>query len=121
MTNLLNQIIESGTLNTPPPLASVLRQCIVLSSQLKVPVLRTWAEAELSGYALDAKLPDYRIIPAGAFGAFQGFGIVYNSRPIPPAILEPQHRVRATTAHLCDPVGTFEAMDAKGELFYYWP
>jgi hypothetical protein len=48
--NLLDQIIESCTMNPPPPLASVLRQCILLSSQLKVPILRTWAERELNGY-----------------------------------------------------------------------
>ena len=39
--SLLDQIIESCTASDPPPLTSVLRQCILLSSQLKVPVLRT--------------------------------------------------------------------------------
>jgi AbiTii len=118
--NLLDQIIESGTMNTPPPLASVLRQCIVLSSQLKVPVLRTWAERELNGYENAEDLPDYRIVGAGAFGAFDGYR-QYPSRPIPAALLEPEHRSRAKEVYLLEPIAAYEGLDRDGTLRFYWP
>jgi hypothetical protein len=119
--NLLDQIIESGTLNTPPPLTSVLRQCILLSSQLKVPVLRTWAERELNGYETAENLPDYRIIAAGAFGAFDGYR-QYPSRPIPASMLESSHRSRAREVYLLDSVATYEGMEGDGGMLrFYWP
>jgi AbiTii-like protein len=119
--NLLDQIIDSGTMNTPPPLTSVLRQCILLSSQLKVPVLRTWAERELNGYETVENLPDYRIIAAGAFGAFDGYR-QYPSRPIPASMLEPSHRSRAREVYLLDSVAEYEGMEGDGgTLRFYWP
>jgi hypothetical protein len=119
--NLLDQIIDSGTMNTPPPLTSVLRQCILLSSQLKVPVLRTWAERELNGYQTVENLPDYRIIAAGAFGAFDGYR-QYPSRPIPASMLEPSHRSRAREVYLLDSVATYEGMEGDGgTLRFSWP
>jgi len=118
--NLLDQIIESGTLNTPPPLASVLRQCIVLSSQLKVPVLRTWAERELKGYDSAEGVPDYRIIGAGAFGAFDGYR-QYPSRPIPAAMLEKEHQHWAQTVYLLSAVAAYEGLDGDKQLVFYWP
>src|SRR5580658_9976273 len=118
--NLLDQIIESSTLNTPPPLTSVLRQCILLSSQLKVPVLRTWAERELNGYENDENLPDYRTVGAGAFGAFDGYR-QYPSRPIPAALLEKDHQSRAKLVYLLEPIAAYESMDRDGTLRFYWP
>jgi hypothetical protein len=120
---LLDQIIEAGTANVPPPLTSVLRQCIVLANELKTPLLRTWAEQELNGYATPQDVPDYRIVPAGSYGTFQGtFGTGYNGRPIPAALLEPDHRPVAEVVHLTQPVSAYESLgDLQGALTYPWP
>lgn len=66
MQTLLDNIIDSGTANEPPPLSSLLRQCILLSNQLKAPLLRTWAEQELKGYSNPKDVPEYRIVNVGA-------------------------------------------------------
>lgn len=119
--NLLDQIIESGTLNTPPPLASVLRQCILLSTQLKVPLLRTWALNELNGYSTASDIPAYRVMKVDALGEFEGSGGKrYSNRPIPPALLEPQHQWSATKIRLFDSIGRLESVDRDG-VTYPWP
>jgi hypothetical protein len=100
----------------------VLRQCI-LSSQLKAPLLRTWAEQELNGYSDPKDVPEYRIMTAGAFGYFdRGFGGAYPRRPIPASLMEPEHRWAAQRIRLVEPVSSYEAMqgDPKGHLIYSW-
>jgi AbiTii len=120
---LLDKIIEMGVADDPPPLTSVLRQCILLSNQLKAPLLRAWAEQELKGYANQKDVPEYRIVPADSYGTFQGnFGSGYNGRPIPPGMLEPKHRSIAQFVHLTQPVSAYESLgDLQGGLTYHWP
>jgi len=120
---LLDKIIESGTANEPPPLSSVLRQCILLSDQLKVPLLRTWAEQELTGYPNPKDVPQYRVVNVGAYGDFAAIGQRYQGRPIPASLLEPQHRWAATVLRLTEPVSAYESLDgsSKGVLIYDWP
>ncbi|MGA7695947.1 MAG: hypothetical protein WCA76_13055 [Candidatus Sulfotelmatobacter sp.] len=120
---LLDKIIEMGVADDPPPLTSVLRQCMLLSNQLKAPLLRAWAEQELKGYANQKDVPEYRIVPADSYGTFQGnFGSGYNGRPIPPGMLEPKHRSIAQFVHLTQPVSAYESLgDSQGGLTYHWP
>jgi hypothetical protein len=119
---LLDQIIEAGTSNVPPPLTTVLRQCIVLANELKTPLLRTWAEQELKGYPNPKEVPDYRVMNVGAYGNFAGIGgIRYQARPIPAGMLKPEHRWAATVYRLTEPVSAYESLgDSKGALIYDW-
>ncbi|MGB6247873.1 MAG: hypothetical protein WBF54_02100 [Terriglobales bacterium] len=119
---LLDKIIEMGVTDEPPPLTSVLRQCILLASQLKAPLLRAWAEQELKGYTNPKEVPDYRVMNVGAYGNFAGFGgIRYQARPIPAALLKPEHRWAATIYRLTEPVSAYESLgDSKGALIYEW-
>ena len=123
MQTLLDKIIETGTSDEPPPLTSVLRQCILLSSQLKVPVLRTWAEQELTGYNQPKDVPEYRIVNVGAYGNFAGIGVRYQARPIPAGLLKPEHRWAATIRRLTEPVSAYESLDSspKNAMIYDWP
>lgn len=68
-------------------------------------------------------MPEYRIINAGALGNFYGFGVSYPGRPIPPALLKPEHRWAAETVHLAEPVSAYEAVGNSKEhiLHYPWP
>src|SRR5579863_1874572 len=120
---LLDKIIESATANEPPPLTSVLRQCILLSDQLKAPLLRTWAERELTGYSDPKDVPDYRIVNVGAYGNFAGIGVRYQARPIPVGKLKPEHQWAAIVRRLTEPVGAYESLDgsSKNVLIYDWP
>ena len=119
---LLDQIIEAGTANDPPPLTAILRQCILLANQLKTPLLRTWAEQELKGYPNPKDVPEYRIMNVGALGNFAGVGQKYQARRIPSTLLKPEHRWAATIHRLTEPVSSYESLgDSKGALIYEWP
>ncbi|MGA2235633.1 MAG: hypothetical protein ABSG23_09175 [Terriglobales bacterium] len=118
----MDNIINMGIANDPPPLTAVLRQCIVLANDLKAPLLRTWAEQELNGYPNPKDVPEYRVIHAEALGNFAGVGVRYQGRPIPTGLLKPEHRWAGQTVRLTEPVSAYEALDdAKGALIYYWP
>ena len=118
---LLDDIIRSGVADQPPALKVVLRQCILLANELKVPLLRTWAEQELNGYPDPRTVPEYRTINAPAMGVFdRGFGMIFQ-RAIPASQMEPDHRWAAETVHLAEPVGSYESItDAQGRLRYRW-
>jgi hypothetical protein len=119
---LLDNIINMGTANDPPPLTAVLRQCIVLANNLKAPLLRTWAEQELKGYSNPKDVPEYRIMQVGALGHFEGVGVRYQARPIPSSLLRKEHRWAATVHRLTEPVSSYESLgDTKGALIYEWP
>jgi hypothetical protein len=89
---------------------------------LKAPLLRAWAEQELKGYDNPKDVPDYRVMNVGAYGNFAGFGgIRYQARPIPAAVLKPEHRWAATVYRLTEPVSAFESLsDTQGVLIYDW-
>ena len=119
---LLDNIISMGIANDPPPLTAVLRQCIVLANDLKVPLLRTWAEQELKGYSNPKDVPEYRVMQVGALGNFAGVGVRYQARPIPSSLLRKEHRWAATIHRLTEPVSAYESLgDSKGALIYEWP
>jgi len=122
MQSLLDDVIKAGTANQPPPLTSVLRQCIVLANQLQAPLLRTWAEQELKGYANPKDVPEYRVVNVGALGTFAGIGgLRYQARPIPTSLLKPEHRWAATVHKLTEPVSAYESLSGNGVLIYEWP
>ena len=118
---LLDDIIRSGVADPPPALRVVLRQCILLANELKVPLLRTWAEQELNGYPEPSTVPDYRIMNVPATGIFdRGFGMIMQ-RAIPASQMKPEHRWAAQTVRLSEPVGSYESItDVKGHLRYSW-
>jgi AbiTii len=115
--SLIDQIIDACTKNDRP-LTEILRQCLVLASELKSPTLHTLAEKELSGYsASDAnEIPNYRLISVGAAGDFESDGLHF-ARAIPPASLEPNDRWFATKIKLFDSIGYLEALQTEGKSF----
>lgn len=57
--------MEAGVLDDTVPLATLLRQVVVLGGRTASEPLRTWATNELQGYTTpDVELPDYRLLPA---------------------------------------------------------
>jgi len=64
---LLDKIIELAT-DIQQPLSVLLRQCILLCYELKNESLKTWANQELNGYPDAHKVPEYRVMNAGATG-----------------------------------------------------
>lgn len=66
---LLEKIIELAT-DTDKPLSVLLRNCVVLGHELKNDSLKTWANQELNGYTDPQKVPEYRVLYAGATGIF---------------------------------------------------
>ncbi len=106
---LLDKIIELAT-DTQQPLSVLLRQCILLGYELKNESLKTWANQELKGYADPKKVPEYRIVHAGAVGVFTaGYLFPSITRPIPVGGMEKQHRWAAETIRLWEPVSSYES------------
>jgi hypothetical protein len=95
----------------------------VLGHELKNPELREWANHELNGYPDVSRVPDYRIVRAGATGTFNaGYMFPTIRHPIPAAILEPAHRRAAETVHLAESVSAYETAlnaESKGQRFVY--
>jgi len=115
LLSLIDQIITACTTNDKP-LTEILRQCLVLASELKSPTLHTLAEKELSGYsASDTKeISNYRLISVSAAGDFESDGQQFASA-IPPASLEPTDRWFATKIKLFDSIGYLEALQTEGK------
>jgi hypothetical protein len=120
---ILDDLVNDA-LDEKKSLAQLLRRCLVLANQLRNEQLKTWANQELEGYSSSKGLPDYRVVPASAVGDFSGFG---GSRirdyPIPPSVLESEHRWRATKVSLMQSVSAYEAAirDCKGAVYFEWP
>jgi hypothetical protein len=117
---LLDDIIELAT-DDKQPITVLLRKCLILASQLKNELLKTWANKELNGYMDndddDDDLPEYRITPAQAVGFFNGpFGAQWNNMPIPPAILEEKHKQFATEVRLTQAISAYEDLGAGPPL-----
>src|SRR5260370_18982490 len=120
---LLDKIIELAT-DTDKPLSTLLRQCVVLGHELKNDSLKTWANQELNGYTDTNKVPEYRIMNAGAQGIFNaGYAFPSITRSIPAMGMEKEHRWAAETVHLAEPVSAYEncLKSTKGHaLTYQW-
>jgi hypothetical protein len=62
-------------------LATLLRKCRVLASEIKNKDLAEWAKSELDGYPENAELPDYRVLKrCKSYGQFLGGG--YQDGPL---------------------------------------
>jgi hypothetical protein len=67
------------------------------------------------GYDPDDNLPPYRVLTTLAKGNFSGYGgRQLRAWPIPPAVLEEEHRKLATETPLIHPVSTYEDL-SKGD------
>ncbi len=122
---LLDDIIALATDNKQS-IAVLLRKCLILAHQLKNERLKKWATLELNGYSSDHTLPDYRVTSAQAKGHFSGpFGSGWNNYPIPPAVLEKEHRKFALEVHLNQAISAYEdlvnAHQPEGMIIVQWP
>jgi hypothetical protein len=82
---------------------------VVLAHQLKNDSLKAWANQELNGYAEPEKVPEYRIVHAGATGRFRaGYMFPEITRPLPASVLEERHRRFAEIVYLAEPVSSYE-------------
>jgi hypothetical protein len=121
---LLEKIIDLATDNDKS-LSVLLRQCVVLGHELKNDSLKTWANDELKGYKDVQKVPEYRIVHAGAMGVFNaGYLFPSITRPIPAGTMEKDHRWLAETVHLAEPVSAYEnvlrSSSKANHLTYQW-
>ena len=111
---LLDEIVDLAV-DDETPLSVLLRQCLVLSYQLKNERLKAWAEKELDGYADDDALPDYRVTNTFSKGVFFGaFGSKIENQPIPTLMLKEHHRALVEKAYFRSPIASFQ-LDSKGE------
>jgi hypothetical protein len=105
---LLEKIIELST-DSSQSLSVLLRHSIVLAHELKNDSLKAWANQELKGYAEPDKVPEYRIVPAGAQGRFQaGYMFPEITRPLPASLLAEKHQRFARIVYLAESVSTYE-------------
>jgi hypothetical protein len=119
---LLDEIIDLAVDNSGP-LSVLLRKCLLLAHTLKNQRLRTWAEKELDGYGETDELPEYRRVGAIAKGHFFGpFQAQLKNQPLPPSVLEPEHRRFATEVWLTQPIAAYDReMGQKGTPIIEWP
>jgi hypothetical protein len=119
---LLDEIIDLAA-SEKGSVATLLRKCLVLSHTLKNDRLKAWAENELNGYEGNADgVPEYRKTAAAAKGFFIGpLGARINDQPIPPAMLQEQHRRFAESAVLFQPIAAYENIRGDSRLVIEWP
>jgi hypothetical protein len=119
---LLDEIVDLAA-REQGSVATLLRKCLVLAHTLKNDRLKVWAENELNGYT-ESDVPEYRGTPAQAKGLFVGpFGAVIKDQPIPPAMLQKEHRIFAESVELRQPIASYEMSDpGSGSRFMFeWP
>jgi len=118
---LLEEIIELLT-DGKTPLADVLRKCFILAYTLKNEPLKKWIECELQGYESDGDLPPYRNAKGASRGHFFGpFGSSLSNQPLPPALLNPEHRYLATDIRLRQPIAAYDRGDEITDAAINWP
>ena len=120
---LLDEIVDLA-IDNQASISVLLRKCLVLAHQLKNERLRSWVENELNGYATsDAELPQYRKVHTPAKGLFISFGRMIRDQPLQSSVMEPQHRRFATTAHLTQPIISYEGTKdgSNGNYAIPWP
>ncbi len=124
LKKMLLDIIDLAT-SSSQSITVLLRKCIVLAHQIKNDRPKTWANKELSGYADEDELPDYRVISAAATGQFSGWGGSQATFPIPSAVLEEAHRQFATEVRLTQAIAAYEDLvrtaTTDGRITMYWP
>lgn len=122
---LLARIID-GAITDDVKLVTLLRQCLILANDLDNESLKTWATAELNGYPDYKAMPEYRSTQITAKGLFLGpFGAQIPNQPLAPSVLKEAHQFWATTAHLMEPVSSYERLasdpDKDGCATMNWP
>ena len=118
--------IRNAALEADVPIATVLRKCAVLGTQLKNNDLRDWALQELKGYDNEDDVPEYRRVPTPLMGNFTGrFGSGYTNVGVPAVNLPEKLRERARSAVFTQGVAGLEALledsDGAGNLTFSWP
>ncbi|MGO9270396.1 MAG: hypothetical protein ACLQOO_09115 [Terriglobia bacterium] len=119
---VLDEIIELAV-SEGGSVTTLLRKCLVLAHTLKNDRLKVWAENELNGYdPNDAGLPEYRKTVASAKGSFLGpGGAQLQNQPLPPGMLDEQHRHLANSAVLFQSTACYEGVDGKARFIIEWP
>src|SRR6266852_6298234 len=98
---LLEKIIELAT-EADVSISTLQRRCVVLGDELKNDSLKSWANQELNGYPDPQKVPEYRIMNAGATGIFSaGYMFPSITRPIPAGAMEEAHRWAKPSKAIC--------------------
>jgi AbiTii len=125
MSDLLDDIIRLAE-DGKQPIADILRKCLRLGHELKNEHLKVWATQELNGYDTGRDVPEYRKMPAEAYGNFVGpFHAQYHSHIIPPAVMLPENREFAEQVYLTGAVSAYSAAahDEEGTavLSFPWP
>jgi hypothetical protein len=124
MPALLDEII-SLALDDQASLASILRKCLVLASELKNEQLRNWANQELDGYKGATEVPAYRRYGANAYGHFVGYAWSQHPRHlIPSGVLPKELRHWAESVDVQQSVGSLDDLrkSAKGAVITFpWP
>lgn len=125
MSDLLDDIINLAV-DGKEKLPDILRKCLMLGHELKNESLKEWANRELSGYERTDNIPEYRHLQAIAKGHFVSpYGDrQLNNYPIPPAVLEDDHRHWAKEVYLRQGVSAFEdIVNASGDkiITFPWP
>jgi hypothetical protein len=104
---LIDEIIQLAV-DDKSPISTLLRRCLVLAYSLDNAKLKAWVESELNGYAHTDDVPDYRKVPVIAKGFFVGMVRQINDQPLPPSLLQKEHRHFAETAILTQPIAAYE-------------
>ncbi len=124
MSALLDDIIRLAQ-DDQAPLATILRKCLVLASELKDEQLKNWANQELDGYKGATEVPAYRRHGANAYGHFIGLG--WSQHPhhlIPSGVLPKELRHWAESVDVQQSVGSLDDLrkSAKGAVITFpWP
>jgi hypothetical protein len=121
-TTVLDEIIDLAV-DSSGPLPVLLRKCLLLAHTLKNQRFRTWAEKELDGYDTTDELPEYRCVQAIAKGFFvDTFYAQINNRPLPAAVLKPEHKHFAEEVRLMQPIAAYHTeIGKKGTPIVEWP
>jgi hypothetical protein len=123
--SLLRELIEGASGDTVA-VATLLRKVKVLAARMRTGELAEWVEHELSGYPLDAKLPEYRgPFRADVLGTFGGpFGTGIKNAPIPPIAFPEEYREGSLfNIEFRERIAELEKLSEPGKepLVAYWP
>ena len=119
----LSEIIDAATDETVS-IASLLRQVKVLGVRSGTQALSEWVDHELSGYPVDADLPEYRgPFQTQVWSNWSGpFGSMLKNAPLPPSAFPRELReVGAFEVDFRESVSELERLSkSDGLLSYFW-
>jgi hypothetical protein len=120
--SLLSDLID-GASGDSVPVSTLLRKVKVLASRAQIDQLAAWVEQELTGYAKEADLPDYRgPFTLNAIGAYGGpFGSLIQDAPIPSHPIRKIGLGRYFELRLTESIVEIESLaESKKELARPW-